>query len=721
MAGLGLVMKKRLLFLLMAFSFLIVTLVVRVGWIQIIQGEELQRKASRQQNSDREITPRRGDILDRNGKVLATSISVEKIVINPQEITKDEAKRNLLIENLSSLLNMKKEDVLKRFNRDTRYEIVKKKVDKSVGNEVRKLITKDKITGVYIDEDTKRIYPNGNIAAHVLGFTGEDNQGLDGIEKVMENYLKGVPGKILNGVDAGGRQLPFNDSDRIDPQDGLKVVMTIDETIQHFATKALEEAIADNKVANGAFAIVTDPRNGDILAMVSKPDFNLNDPRACPPGEDPSTWKGNTEKDIKILSQNVWRNKCVVDTYEPGSTFKAITTAAGFEEGVVNPETRTSDRTLNISGHNINCWKPNFHGEESFREAVYNSCNPAFVKVALDLGVEKFYKYMRAFGFYDKTGISLPWEETSNIHKKPSEINMATASFGQRFTITPLQLIDAYGAIANGGQLMKPRLVKELLDKDNNVVKKFEPQVVRNVISKKTSETLRDVLEGVVSVGTGKNAYVKGYRVAGKTGTSETIENGRYIASFSAIAPADNPVICVLIALDNPKGDTYYGGQIAAPVAGKIIEDTLNYLEVERRYSEKDKEMMAEEVIVPDIRDKTLEDAKKELKNYGLEYIVEGDTNDNPVIKQQTPKPGVSLAKKSVVILYSYDPDEELLSTVPDVTDKTVEEATRILNDAGLNIRVEGQGTAMKQSIDPDAKVAKGTVVTVRFRYLDTH
>ncbi|WP_427835502.1 penicillin-binding transpeptidase domain-containing protein [Acetivibrio clariflavus] len=722
-AGPSVTMKKRLIFLMLSFSVLIFALIVRVGWIQIVKGEWYQKMAYEQQNRDREITPRRGTIYDRNMNPLAISATVERIVVNPQDFEKlEESRKEEIAEKLAQILELKKEDVLKKIKRDSSYEIIKKQVEKEVGNEIRKWIKEEGIIGIYIDEDTKRYYPQNNLAAHVIGFTGADNQGLSGIEAVMEKYLKGIPGKILSETDASGRYVSFSEEKRINPQDGLNVVLTIDENIQYIASNALDKAISDNKVLNGAIAIVMDPRNGDILAMVSKPDFDLNNPRSAPPGENPETWNGYSAEGVEKLSRTVWRNKCVMDTYEPGSTFKAITTAAGLEEGVVTPDTMTSDHTINISGHNINCWKPNAHGVETFREAVYNSCNPAFVKVAQGLGIEKFYKYLRAFGFFDKTGISLPGEATSIFQPKFTEIDMAVASFGQRFQISPIQLISAYSAIANGGKLMKPRIVKELVDADGNVVEKFEPEVVRNVISQKTSETLRDILEGVVSEGTGRNAYVKGYRVAGKTGTSETLKKGVYIASFAGIAPADNPAICVLVAFDNPTGDSYYGGVVAAPVAGKIIEDTLNYLGVERRYNEKDLEMMAEEVVVPDIRDMTVEEAKKILKEKGLEWKIEGDNKANDaIVKQQTPRAGAKIAKNSVVITYTYTPETEKMVKVPDLSMKTVDEATRALNDAGLNIKVNGLGNAMAQSVEAGAEVPVGSVIEVEFRYLDTH
>ncbi len=719
MAGPGLKMKKRLLVLLMFFTIFIIGLLVRVGWLQIVRGNELQEKAFEQQNSDREITPRRGTIVDRNGRVLAMSANVEKIVVNPQEI--DHEKNEQIAAKLAEILDLDANSVMKKITKNTRYETIKKQVEKEIGDEVRKWKAEAGISGIYIDEDTKRYYLNGNLAAHVIGFVGDDNQGLDGIERIMENELKGIPGKILSEKDARGRQMPFYQEKRIDPKDGLNVVLTLDETIQHIASKALDKAIADNKVQNGATAIVMDPRNGDILAMVSKPDYDLNNPRACPPGEDPETWKGYTNEDIAKLQQTVWRNKCVNDTYEPGSTFKAITSAAGIEEGVVTPDTMTSDKTITIAGHKLKCWEPDFHGEETFRKAVYNSCNPAFVRVGLDLGVDRFYKYMRAFGFYDRTGITLPGEASSNIHAKPTEINMATASFGQRFTITPIQLITAYGAIANGGNLMKPRVVKELTDDEGNVVKKYEPEVVRKVISKQTSDTLRDILEGVVSDGTGRNAYVMGYKVAGKTGTSETLETGVYVASFSAFAPADNPVICALVALDNPQGDTYYGGQIAAPIAGQIVEDTLLHLGVDRRYTDKDREMMVVEVTVPDIRDKTIADAKKILKECGLDYTIEGDNADNnAIIKEQTPKPGARISEKSLIIVYTYKPEQEVMVRVPNLDHKTIDEAIEALNNLGLNIKINGIGNAVSQSMEPGKEVPKGQIVEVDFRFLDT-
>ena len=467
---------------------------------------------------------------------------------------------------------------------------------------------------------------------------------------------------------------------------------------------------------------------GEILAMDSKPDFDPNAPFAMPKGFDLTQWNAMTTDEKKVVYSKVWRNKAVSDTYEPGSTFKAITSAAGIEEGVVSPDSKVSDFPIKVQGwpKPINCWRyyrP--HGNETFAEGVYNSCNPVFVKVALDLGIEKFYKYVKAFGFYDKTGIMLPGEEGSIIHKKPKEADMAVAAFGQRLTITPMQLIQAYGAIANGGNLIKPRIVKEITDSDNNIIKKFEPEIIRNVISKKTSETLRQILEGVVSVdtATGGNAYVPGYRVAGKTGTSETLEQGHFIASFSSFAPADNPVLCVLVILDNPKGPFGHGGgMIAAPVVKNIMEASLDYLGVERKYSEKDLEKIEQQTNVPDVRGKSITEARKILgdKEIDLKYKIEGQKdNKDAIIMDQMPKPDARLTKKSIVILYTYKTQQQIKVKMPDLMNETISEATEQLNKAGLNIMVNGSGIVVKQEYPAGSNVEKGILVEVEFRNPD--
>ena len=725
MAGPGLSLKKRLLALLVIFTIVVAALLVQVALIQFVQGEELQRKAYIQQNDSRLISPIRGTIYDRNGKELAISAQAGTVTCLPNNIKAEDADE--IADGLAAILEMDGDEVYKLITKKAKSVVIKRKIDRETEEKVRNWISEESITGIKIDEDAKRYYPDANLAAHVIGFTGTDNQGLQGIEAVMEKYLKGMPGKILSGVDAKGSALPLNSEKRIDAQDGLNVVLTIDETIQYLATKTIEKAIDDYKVKRGAIAIVMDPRNGDILALVSNPDYDLNKPFAAPTGlegTDAATWNGTSTEGVSILNKTVWRNKAISDTYEPGSTFKSFTTSAGLEEGVVKPDTITNDLPIKVAGWPtpIYCWRRGReHGTETFREGVYNSCNPVFVKVAQSLGVERFYSYLRAFGFYDKTGIDLYGEGKSLFQSKPKEIDMAVASFGQRFTITPIQLITGYTAVVNGGKLMKPRLVKELTDQDGNVVKKFEPEVVRTVISKQTSDTVRDILEGVVAdpKGTGNNAYVKGYRIGGKTGTSQTTEKGVYTASFVGFAPADNPVVCVLVALFDPKGESYMGGAIAAPTAGKIIEDVLNYLQVERRYTEEDLKSMAKEVLVPEVRNMTVEDAVKALKQQGLAYKLEGNGNNKSKVVEQMPKPDASMPQNSVVLLYTYKPEKQPTAKMPDLLNKNISEATEAMKNAGLNIRVSGLGVAVKQGYAPGTSVPKGEVVEVEFKHLD--
>ncbi|MDP4179782.1 MAG: penicillin-binding transpeptidase domain-containing protein [Bacillota bacterium] len=722
--GVTLTIKKRLLFMLLFFLTIITALLIRLGWIQIVNGEWYQQQAFEQQNSGIEISAGRGTIFDRNGKELAVSANVETVSINPQEVRRSKKDKEVIAQKLSDILSLKKEDIIKKLDRKSRYERIVRKIDKEVGDKVRKWIKDEQLSGIYVVEDTKRFYPNRNLAAHVIGFTGSDNQGLDGIEATMDKYLKGKPGKILSEVDAGGREISSNEQKHVEPQKGNNVVLTIDETIQYMAEKAMEKAIKDNKVLRGAAAIVMDPKNGDILALTSKPDFDLNAPFAAPSGVDPSAWKGNTKEDIDKLSKTVWRDKAVVDTYEPGSTFKAITSAAGLEEGVITPTSPVTDFTVKVGGWNINCWKPNAHGNETFTEGVYNSCNPVFVRLSQTLGIDRFYNYVRKFGFYDKTMIDLPGEAKSVIHKKPTEVDMAAASFGQRFQISPIQLITAYGAIANGGTLYKPRLVKELTDDNGNIIKTFEPEKVRTVISKQTSDTLRTILEGVVSEGTGGNAYIKGYRVAGKTGTSETLQTkkeGRYIASFMSFAPADNPAICALVILDHPDVYPHTGGMIAAPVAGKLVEDVLNYLEIQRKYTEKDKDALQVDTVVPDVTNKSIEDAKKLLNEKGLTYEIVNKGNTNAtVVMEQMPKQDAVVPAKTVVLLYTYKPEKEPTVKMPDILNDTIEEAAETLKEIGLNIKVKGLGKAVKQAVPPGTKVTKGQLVEVEFKQLDT-
>jgi stage V sporulation protein D (sporulation-specific penicillin-binding protein) len=719
-AGIGNNSKKRIVLILLGITILFILIFTRVMIIEVFSWGFYEKKAYEQQTRDRSISQKRGSIYDRNYKELASSASAQLVAVNPQQIKKD--KKEFIANELSGILGIKKDTILNKLNKNSAYEKIIDKIEKDTGNKVLQFVKKNKLSGIMVDEDYKRYYIRGNLAAQLIGFTGADNQGIQGIEKIMDNELTGVPGKILSETDSKGVQLPFTSEKKIDAKDGYNVVLTIDETIQYYAQKALEKAIVDNKVKNGGTAIVMDPKTGDILAMVSKPDFDLNTPYNKPDIIEASTeqkeildsWVNRSSKSVELLRETAWKNMGVSYTYEPGSTFKAVTSAMGLEENVVSEDSAVNDYTINVAGKNINCWKPNAHGNETFVQGVYNSCNPVFVKVAQDVGLDKFYRYMSSFGFRDKTRVDLPDEFVSEIHAKPTELDMAVASFGQRFKVTPLHIINAYCAIANGGNLLKPHIIKELTDSNGNVVKKYQTEIVREVISKQTSERLRNILEGVVSIGTGKNAYVRGYKVAGKTGTSETTENGRYIASFSAIAPADNPRICVLVVLDNPLGEIHSGGVCAAPVAGSIIEQTLTYLGVERRTTDKDLESNVPDVQVPEVRNMFLVDAKSKLEGEGFIVQVEGNKSAGEVFNQ-TPKPYSLLKKGAVVILYTEPNAKETMVKVPELRDKSVDDAISILSKNGLNIKIVGTGYASNQNFKAGTSIEKGRVVQVEF------
>lgn len=574
--------KKRLIFILAGFTVLFLLLAIRLFFLQILHGKTYEAMAVQQAFKNHIISPKRGLILDKNYAELAVNVPVETIYMNPN-IVRDSVKDiNKTAEEMAAILNIDKNNLLVKLNKSNLYEVILKKADKILSDNFKNWMETREVEGIYFTKEDKRYYPNKSLAAQLIGFTGIDNQGLAGIELSMEKYLLGQPGIISGYFDAGGQELPVDREKNISAQDGLNVVLTIDSDLQSYTEKILQEAIDVNKVVNGGIAIAMDPRNGQILAMATKPDFNPNSPFEIPLNLNTETnLKLNSVSNTEITAEKLWINKAVSYTYEPGSTFKSITASASLEEGIIAPESEVVDEPIKVAGWTINSMKPGGHGKETFVQSVYNSDNPVFVKLSMELGLDKFYSYVRAFGFKEKTGIELPGEAVGIFQKNPAVIDMATASFGQSFQITPIQMVTAYNAIENGGYLLKPQIIKELTDSKGNIVKLFNTQNIRNVISHKTSDTLKNILEGVVSEGTGKEAYIEGYSIAGKTGTSETFEKGKrsedkYVASFMGFAPADNPLISVLVILDQPAGDSYYGGKVAAPVAAQIIKYALD-------------------------------------------------------------------------------------------------------------------------------------------------
>lgn len=738
MKNMNLHSKKRCLWALIIFIVLLALLLVRCAWIQFVNGKELQIKAIEQQTKDKTINSKRGIIYDRNGKILAQSASVEMVSVSPREIAEAQ-NADFVADSLSQILELDREDVYKKVTKDSSYEIIKRRVEKEPAEQIRNLMayknekgkTENKLKGVYLSEDTKRYYPYGSLGAQVIGFVGSDNQGLSGVELYFDNYLKGLPGRIVTAKNASGTDMPYQYEKYINPENGANLVLTIDETIQHFVEKHLEQAVADYKVENGAACIIMNSKTGEILAMATYPSFDLNDPFTLNSAEAQALVDSlsGEEKSTAYSDelQKMWRNKAVADTYEPGSTFKGITTAMALEENVVSlTDTFNCTGSYKVASESIGCWKAGGHGAETFLQGVENSCNPVFMTVGARIGTSNFFKYYKAFGFAEKTGFDLPGETVCAFHEpsKFNEVELATCSFGQSFQITPLQLVTAYSAITNDGTMVRPRIAKALVDDDGNVLKEYETETIRKVISSETAATTRQILESVVTNGTSKNAYIPGFRIAGKTGTSEKLPrgNGKYIASFLGFAPANDPEIIGLLILDEPMGDTHMGGQIAAPTFKLIFDDVLRYLNIEPQYTAEELETM--DLPVPNVEGLSTADVPAAFENSGLRYQIVGD---GETIVSQIPKGGTALPSSSTVVLYTRETDDSDV-VVPDVIGCGVSEANKRITNAGLNVKIsgnaevtDGDAVVSTQSPPSGTLVPKGTVVTVEYNYVNVH
>ena len=559
--------KKKMRNILFISFLIMVCLIVRIGYIQIISGKELSKLAYEQQTLDRKINPKRGTIYDATGKnILAVSSNVETVTVNPVNIKNEDKEK--VAKSLSDIFDLDYESILKKVKKRSSIETIVKKVNKEKTDELRKWMELNQITtGINIDEDTKRYYPYNNVASQVIGFCGSDNQGLDGIEAKYEETLKGKQGAIQKHTDAKGGEIGKEGENYVSAIDGNDVVLTIDLTIQSIVEKYLQEACIDNKCTDGGSIVVMNPQNGDILAMATYPNYNLNTPYEPYTEELKNTWDTMEQKDKTTCLQAVWRNKSIADTYEPGSVFKLITASSALEEGITETDKAgefNCSGGIEIAGVRIKCWRyyrP--HGAESLRQALMNSCNPVFIGLGQKMGVTKYYEYLEKFKLLQKTGIDLPGEAGSIFlaKEKAGPVELATISFGQRFEITPIQLVTAVSSIANGGNSIKPRVVKKVIDSETKMVTDIPIQNAGRVISKETSEKVLSMMESVVSEGTGKNAKVIGYRIGGKTGTSEDgVNTNKYVTSFCGVAPIDNPQAVVLVTLYNPTGEGGHQG-----------------------------------------------------------------------------------------------------------------------------------------------------------------
>ena len=567
--------KKKILVVFLAAFILILYLIGRLVYLMVFDAEYYQQKAEDLHERERDIKAARGEIIDRDGTVLATNRTVCTISVIHSQIENPEK----VIEKLSEFLEMDADQVRKKVEKISSIERIQSNVDKRTGDKIRNL----GLAGVKVDEDFKRYYPYNELASKVLGFTGGDNQGIVGLEVKYEKYLKGINGKILTTTDARGIELDGVAEDRLEPEAGNTLRISLDYTMQKYALQ-MAEKVRTEKQADKVGIILMNPQNGEIYAMVNVPEFDLNQPFML---NNEETGENLTDEQRQDALNQMWRNGCINDTYEPGSTFKIITASAGLEEGVVHLTDQFSCPGYKVvEDRRIRCHKVGGHGAENFVQGIQNSCNPVFIEVGLRIGVDRFFDYFRQFGLMDLTGVDIPGEAGTIMHKKENvgQVELATISFGQSFQITPIQLATTVSALVNGGRRVTPHFGMEVLSAEGKKVKTFRYNAKKHIVSEKTSQTMRELLESVVAEGSGKNAYVEGYRIGGKTATSQTLPRSanKYISSFVGFAPADDPQILGMCVIYNPQG-VYYGGTIAAPVIGKIFENILPYLGIEKQ------------------------------------------------------------------------------------------------------------------------------------------
>lgn len=657
--------KRRLVFVFVLTCLMCTALAFRVGWIQVVASERYAKMAVEQQTRDVPIPAKRGVIYDTNGKELAISAVTNSIWARPGVVksasTEEKSQENLekTASTLAEILEMDKEQVLKIISQNRSLVKVAKYVDKEKADQIRQKGLK----GIEIAEDVKRYYPMGSFLSHVLGSTTDDNRGLAGIEMKYDKYLSGVPGRWIKNTDRDGDSLSYGVEKYFQAENGLNLVLTIDEVIQHYVEKALDTVQA-NTSSDRVMCIVMDPKTGDILAMGVTPDYDPNNPRV-PPTTDGAIYLDSLPDEKKLEYWNaMWRNPLVSDTYEPGSTFKLLTTAIALEEGVTSLDDRfVCTGSIVVAGQKLKCWRSyNPHGAENLVQAVGNSCNPVFVQLAQRIGYEKYFDYMELFGLRDKTGIDYPGEGYAILQDEATAgpVGLATMSYGQGIAVTPIQLITAVSALGNEGKLMQPRIVKELRDSDGNVIQSFKTKVVRQVVSKKTADEMSLIMEAVVDEGGGATAKIPGYRIGGKTGTANKAAGGGYsnetFSSFIGMAPMDDPRIAILMIVDNPKG-VKFGSQTAAPGVRLVLEETLRYLNIQPSYNEEEKQAIESgNVTVPDVTNMSYRSAMDILGKASLLYTVSpaGDIalDDDFIVVDQYPKPGEKLQKGGTVCLY---------------------------------------------------------------------
>lgn len=732
--------------------------------IQLINSDKYKAEAEKGQLSDTEIQAQRGTVYDSNGKPLAQSASVWKVYIRPQELKKlgedsDSKKGNkylqkavtdIIANELGDVLGVEKEEIQKAINSEYGYVVLKRRIEKEEKDKVADFIAEnakcvclaENDDGEYVeatqnttinniigfDPDVKRYYPNKNLASSVLGVVGSDGDGLYGLESYYDKELSGVPGRVVSAKNGRQEKMDSQYESVIDPKPGNDLYLTIDETIQYYLDTSLEQACTDNK-AKRAFGIVMDVKTGAVLAMGTKQDFDPNVPfeifdKNVKTEIDGITDKTERGKRRSQAQMEQWRNCAVSQMYEPGSVFKLVTAAAAIEENVLPDNFNfTCTGSINVAGTTIHCHKRSGHGTQTFTQGLMNSCNPFFITIGQKLGAETFFKYEEAFGLTEKTGIDLPGETkpaagaTYIARKNLRPVELASTSFGQSNTVTAIQMATIVNTIANGGKMMKPFVVSSIKDPNGNIVSSTQPTVKRQVISKRTADKLTNMMELVVSQGTGRNAYVPGYRLAGKTGTSEKqkkSEKGKYVASFACFAPANDPRISILIVIDDPTAGRFNGGQIATPVAAEIAEKTLAYMGVDPQYTVAELAKLG--IDTPNVIGKSLSDARKDLTGYTVKILGKGEK-----VISQSPEAGQKIPNNGVVVLYTDNNAEKSFAEVPNFVGLSATAANQKALDSGLNPRISGslKGSDLvcyRQSIEKGRKVNTGSVITLYFK-----
>lgn len=718
----------------------------RIVYLQTALGARLKKGAVSQQFSNVTISAKRGTIYDRNGKILAQSASVWKVAVDPSEF-KTEEQKAYTSSKLAEILDLDEEKVLKRINAtDSQYEVLKGQVEAEQREEILKLISespKDSSEnplvpsrGINFYDDYKRYYPYGSMASALIGFTGSDDQGLSGLEYEYDSSLKGTPGRLVTAQNANGGSLPFEYKQNIEAEDGKGLVLTIDETIQSICEKYMKEAIIENKVYNRGGCIIMNPTNGEILADATVNGFDLNDPftlseeyvkklESWTPSEQEIEDKVTNEQKESDYLNEMWRNKTVSDTYYPGSVFKMITASMALEEDLITEDSRFyCNGAYNVYGIDIHCHDSSGHGTQTFEEAICNSCNPALMQIGQLIGEETFWKYYQAFGFSTRTGVDMPGEAEDRFFSEDGSmgpVDLAVASFGQNFSITPMQMITAASAVANGGYIVQPHCVKEILDADGNVIETVDTTYKRQAVSSEVSKRMCGILENNAISGGAKNAYIAGYRVAGKTGTSEKKNDSNgdgiddYISSFCGFAPADNAQVIMLVFFDTPLGEKHFGSQVAAPVFAKVMAEVLPYLEIERQYTQE--ELDSIELKAENFLGLTTDAAEQLALQKELNISVKGEGS---VVVAQMPEAGSSIPSGGTVVLFTDEESKSKTVNVPDLVGLTLSEANARAAEYGVNISVTGSYNAegsisVSQNIEYLTEVSPGTVVTVNF------